>query len=70
LFLDEGFVACDADHLVLAPSFLRNLLGIYQSVVLFTHLEELKDAADLQINIHRDPARHLSMITFPAACAQ
>jgi hypothetical protein len=60
LFIDEGFVACDSEHLARVPTFLRALLGIYQGVVLFTHLEELKDAVDDLAQISRDASSHLS----------
>lgn len=63
LFIDEGFVACDSEHLAKVPAFLRALLGIYQGVVLFTHLEELKDAVDDLAQISRDASSHLSSFT-------
>jgi DNA repair exonuclease SbcCD ATPase subunit len=62
LFIDEGFVACDSEHLAKVPTFLRALLGIYRGVVLFTHLEELKDAVDDLAQISRDASNHLSSI--------
>ena len=44
LFIDEGFVACDDDHLARIPKFLSKLLSIYDSLVLVTHLEGLRDS--------------------------
>ena len=46
LFLDEGFTACDTENLQKVPDFLRGLLFIYDSVLLVSHLEELKDNVD------------------------
>lgn len=62
LFLDEGFTACDSDHLSRVPLFLNNLLCLYGSVLVFTHLEDLRDAMDLQYYIHRDITHQLSKI--------
>ena len=67
-FIDEGFTACDGENLEKAPAFLRSLLeggsGLasgtstfvkgYSSVVLATHLEELKTCGDVQVGIARD----------------
>jgi DNA repair exonuclease SbcCD ATPase subunit/DNA repair exonuclease SbcCD nuclease subunit len=66
LFLDEGFVACDAAHLSKVPAFLSNLLFLYDSVLVCTHLEELKDAMDMQVFIQRDAEKQLSLIDFPS----
>jgi DNA repair exonuclease SbcCD ATPase subunit len=55
LFLDEGFVACDADNLTKVPSLLRWLLDAgYHSILLVTHLEDVRESADLWISIKRD----------------
>jgi DNA repair exonuclease SbcCD nuclease subunit len=65
LFLDEGFVACDAAHLSKVPAFLSNLLFLYNSVIVCTHLEELKDAMDMHVFIQRDAETQLSLINYP-----
>ena len=54
LFLDEGFTSCDSENLEKVPDFLRNLLRMYNSIYLATHLDELKICADSQIVIDRD----------------
>lgn len=54
LFIDEGFVACDKYHLARVPEFLSNLLKIYESILIVSHLEELKEASSIQIEIKRD----------------
>lgn len=62
LFIDEGFVACDAEHLTKVPDFLINLLEIYNSVVLVSHLDCIKEMNAIQINIKRK--NDLSKIQF------
>jgi DNA repair exonuclease SbcCD ATPase subunit len=41
LFIDEGFTSCDADNLVCVPEVLGEMLGMYETIVIVTHLEEL-----------------------------
>jgi DNA repair exonuclease SbcCD ATPase subunit len=55
IFLDEGFVACDPENLSKIPNFLSSLInsGLYDSVFLVSHLEEIKDCADISISITR-----------------
>ena len=64
LFLDEGFVACDKAHLRRVPVFLSDLLDLYDSILVFTHLEDLKDAMDMQIYIQRNAETQLSFFSF------
>jgi len=53
LFIDEGFTACDADHLEKVPSFLQGVLPYYSSIYLVTHLEDLKLSTTHHIYITR-----------------
>jgi DNA repair exonuclease SbcCD ATPase subunit len=53
LFIDEGFTACDADHLEKVPSFLHCVLPYYSSIYLVTHLEDLKLSTTHHIHITR-----------------
>ena len=53
LFIDEGFTACDADHLEKVPSFLQGVLPYYSSIYLVTHLEDLKLSTSHHIYITR-----------------
>lgn len=63
LFLDEGFTSCDAENLAHVPDFLRVLLQVYDSILLVTHLEELKDfCIDSSIDIRRDVEAGTSQI--------
>ena len=53
LFIDEGFTACDAEHLERVPSFLQGVLPYYSSIYLVTHLEDLKLSTSHHIYITR-----------------
>ena len=55
LFLDEGFTSCDSTNLSRVPDFLTMLLQLYDSILLVTHLEDLKDfCIESTIQIGRD----------------
>jgi DNA repair exonuclease SbcCD ATPase subunit len=62
IFIDEGFVACDTEHLSRVPDFLEDLLKKYKTVVLVSHLEEIKNCASIKIPIKRE--KDLSTIQF------
>lgn len=56
LLIDEGFVTLDARNVAAVPEFLRESLlnsGRYVSVLLVTHLDGVRDAADLVVPIAR-----------------
>ena len=69
LFIDEGFVACDAANIERVPSFLRGLLtdGLYDSIVLVTHLEALAQCATMRIQVQRDHHLRLSHLRWGGA---
>ena len=67
LFIDEGFTACDKTHLLRVPEFIKNLLGIYETIVLVSHLDEIKDATRIQIPITREEGS--SVVRFGAFLA-
>tara|TARA_Y100000389_G_scaffold125559_1_gene122930 strand:- start:10394 stop:13969 length:3576 start_codon:yes stop_codon:yes gene_type:complete len=46
LIIDEGFTYCDVDHLSKIPNFLQTLLSKFDSIVLVSHLEKIKDSVD------------------------
>ena len=56
LFIDEGFVACDAFNLEKVQTMLHKMMeyGNYINIILMSHLEAIRDAADLSIDIHRE----------------
>jgi DNA repair exonuclease SbcCD ATPase subunit/predicted phosphodiesterase len=62
MFIDEGFVACDTEHLSRVPDFLEDLLKKYSTVVLVSHLEEIKNCASIKVPITRE--NDLSTIQF------
>ena len=55
LFIDEGFVAFDPQHMEHVPDLLHKILayGGYDSMVLMSHLELVQDAADVRIELRR-----------------
>jgi DNA repair exonuclease SbcCD ATPase subunit len=53
LFIDEGFVACDAENMARVPYFLKALLNRYDTVLVVSHIETIKDCADVWIPIER-----------------
>lgn len=64
LFIDEGFTACDGDNLGNVPSVLNKLLDMYDSIVLVSHLDELKQGIESYINIERDELKGLSVLQY------
>ena len=64
LFIDEGFTACDNDNLENVPVVLKELLTIYDAIVIVSHLDDLKQGISSSINIDRDPIKQLSQIKF------
>jgi hypothetical protein len=55
LFIDEGFVACDAVNLDKVNGLLKNIMmyGGYTSIMLMSHLDTIRSAADMVIDIER-----------------
>lgn len=63
LFLDEGFTSCDSINLEKVPDFLKVLLQIFDSILLVTHLDILKDyCAGSTIKITQDAETGTSQI--------
>ena len=62
LFLDEGFVSADSINLSKIPDFISSLLNIYGSVILVSHLDIIKESADISIAIKKDNL--LSQLSF------
>lgn len=58
LVIDEGFVALDGFHIAHVPEFLHEGIiaaGRFESVLLVSHLEGVKEAADVIVPITRHP---------------
>lgn len=53
LIIDEGFTSCDVDNLSKMPTFIDMLLrnGDYDSVLLMSHLEGIRENTTLRIDI-------------------
>lgn len=56
LFIDEGFVYSDKKNLSNTPEFLRSLIckRLYETIIIVTHLEILKESSDISISIKRE----------------
>lgn len=44
--IDEGFTACDKNHLQKIPTFLQSLLIMFDSIILVSHLEFINESVD------------------------
>lgn len=64
LFIDEGFTSCDKHHLSKVPVFINSLLNLYDSVLVVSHLQEIKDSVSISINIDRNKEKSLSRIRY------
>ena len=62
LFIDEGFTACDSDNLTSVPEFLHGLLTTYDSIIIVSHLDDLKTKSDVFVTINRDDNSSVSHI--------
>lgn len=73
LIIDEGFVALDGYHIAHVPEFLHDGIlatGRFESVLLVSHLEGVKDAADVVVPITRDRATATSRLRFSLSQTQ
>lgn len=64
LFIDEGFVSFDKDNLTIVPSFLKNLLKYYRTIVLVSHIDIIRDNIDDMISIKYDSNSNVSRINY------
>ena len=53
LFLDEGWTSADNNNRLLIPKVLHYLLSKFTSVILVSHIDEIKDNVDIKINISK-----------------
>jgi DNA repair exonuclease SbcCD ATPase subunit/DNA repair exonuclease SbcCD nuclease subunit len=53
LFIDEGFCNFDQANLARVPTLLARLCGLFRHIVMVTHVEEIKSAAQEVVNIER-----------------
>lgn len=69
LIIDEGFVACDSTNLLKVDAILKSMMeiGNYKSVLLMSHLDAIRDIAELQIHIARSEDDVFSRIAWGSA---
>jgi hypothetical protein len=70
--LDEGFVACDSTNILKTKEIMELLMkiGDYKSIMMISHLENIRDIADTRIDVCRCPKNITSYIKFGAARKQ
>jgi DNA repair exonuclease SbcCD ATPase subunit len=62
LFIDEGFTACDSVNIEKVPALLKSILkyGGYESILIMSHLDSVRDCTSIHINIERkDPFSYI-----------
>lgn len=64
LFIDEGFTACDKDNLSIVPNFLKNLLLIFNTITIVSHIDIIQDNIDDKIDIKYNKNTKSSNINF------
>ena len=64
LFIDEGFTSCDKEHLEKVPLFINSLLHLYGSVLVVSHLQNIKENISIEMNIERDEKKCLSKLIY------
>lgn len=64
LFIDEGFTSCDKEHLEKVPLFINSLLHLYGSVLVVSHLQNIKENISIEMNIERDEKKCLSKLVY------
>ena len=64
LFIDEGFTSCDKEHLEKVPLFINSLLHLYGSVLVVSHLQNIKENISIEMNIERDQKKCLSKLVY------
>ena len=68
LFIDEGFVACDADNLGRVAEVLQAVkeVGGYRSVLIISHLEAVAGAVSVTAEVRREEGATCSALRFGA----
>ena len=68
LILDEGFVACDSINILKTKEIMELLMkiGDYKSIMMISHLENIRDIADTRIDVCRCSKNLTSFIRFGA----
>jgi len=53
LFIDEGWTSADANNRTLIPKVLNYLLSKFNSVIIVSHIDEIKDIVDMSVKINK-----------------
>ena len=69
LFFDEGFTACDRLNLSIVPSFIKGLLQLFNSIIIVSHIDIIKESVDMVTTIEYDKITKSSKIAFGAKIA-
>lgn len=64
IFIDEGFVAFDKQNMSIVPIFLKGLLKKYDSIILVSHIEMIRENVDKRIDIEYDKSSNKSIIRY------
>jgi DNA repair exonuclease SbcCD ATPase subunit len=64
LFIDEGFTACDKNNLSIVPIFLKNLLKLFNTIIIVSHIDLIQDNIDEKIDIKYDNINKISSIQY------
>lgn len=66
IIIDEGFVACDSSNILKVDAILKSMMehGNYMSILLMSHLDMIRDIAQLHVNIYRSDDDVFSKISW------
>jgi DNA repair exonuclease SbcCD ATPase subunit len=64
LFIDEGFVSFDKFNLSIVPSFLKNLLSYFNSIIVVSHIDLIQDNIDDYVTINYNKNTSVSSIEY------
>ena len=64
LFIDEGFVSFDKFNLSIVPSFLKNLLSYFNTIIVVSHIDLIQDNIDDFVSINYNKSTSVSSIEY------
>ena len=64
LFIDEGFVSFDKFNLSVVPSFLKNLLTYFNSIIVVSHIDLIQDNIDDYVTINYNKTTSVSSVEY------
>jgi len=63
LFIDEGFLSADSNNIEKMPDFIKSLTRMYDSALIVSHCDSIKESADIFAYIQKDD-KSLSRLQF------